>query len=178
ATTIYALRSADGTLLHYISHIEDITVRKETLARIEQLSDFDHLTGLPNRKLLLQRFMRAREQAVRRGETMAVGWLDLDNFKSINDSLGHTIGDALLREVAHRLRETLGEDATLSRQSGDDFLFLLPGVRDDQAVHEAAGLLATLEQPILLPDRNLIVRGSIGLAMFPADGEELEALLA
>src|SRR5690606_25712065 len=63
ATTIYALRSADGTLLHYISHIEDITVRKETLARIEQLSDFDHLTGLPNRKLLLQRFMRAREQA-------------------------------------------------------------------------------------------------------------------
>ena len=178
ATTIYALRSADGTLLHYISHIEDITVRKETLARIEQLSDFDHLTGLPNRKLLLQRFMGAREQAVRRGETMAVGWLDLDNFKSINDSLGHTIGDALLREVAHRLRETLGEDATLSRQSGDDFLFLLPGVRDDQAVHEAAGLLATLEQPILLPDRNLIVRGSIGMAMFPADDEELEALLA
>ena len=178
AATIYALRDSDGTVLHYIAHKEDITARKEALARIEQLSDFDQLTGLPNRKLLEQRFERAREQARRSGEAMAVAWLDLDNFKAVNDSLGHTIGDALLREVAHRLRQALSEDAMLSRQSGDDFLLLLPGVRDDEAVHIATELLATLQQPIPLPDRNLTVSGSIGLAMYPADGDDIEPLLA
>ena len=174
---IYPLHDGAGAVVHYIAHMEDITARKAALARIEQLSDFDQLTGAPNRNLLARRFTEAREKALRTGESITVGWLDLDNFKRINDSLGHAVGDAMLREVANRLRAGFGEEVTLSRQSGDDFLIVLPGVRQEQAVHIATELLATLQQPIAMPDGELTISGSLGLAIYPSDGEALEDLL-
>lgn len=175
---IYPVRNSEGQTLHYIAHKEDITARKATLARIEQLSEFDQLTGLPNRGLLERRFSQARDQSRLSGATITVAWLDLDNFKRINDSLGHVIGDAMLREVANRLRAGLGEEVTLSRQSGDDFLMILPGVRQEQAVPIATELLASLQQPFPMPDGELSVSGSLGLALYPADGETITELLA
>jgi diguanylate cyclase (GGDEF)-like protein len=176
---IYPIVDAAGHTLHYLAHKEDITARKEILQRIEDLSDFDQLTGLPNRGLLERRFAQALDEHAhdRHATALTVAWLDLDNFKRINDSLGHAVGDALLREVANRLRAGLRDEDTLSRQSGDDFLILLPGVGKEQAVHVANELLTALQQPIPLPDNTLVVSGSIGLALYPADGEALDELL-
>tara|TARA_R110002049_G_scaffold73666_8_gene190267 strand:- start:3922 stop:5721 length:1800 start_codon:yes stop_codon:yes gene_type:complete len=176
---VYPIVDATGRTLHYLSHNEDITARKAILRRIEELSDFDQLTGLPNRGLLEQRFDEARDQQTHDARTPAltVAWLDLDNFKRINDSLGHAVGDALLRKVANRLRAGLRDEDTLSRQSGDDFLILLPGVGQEQAVHIANELLVTLQQPIPLPDNTLVVSGSLGLALYPTDGTSLDELL-
>ncbi|MBA4741266.1 MAG: EAL domain-containing protein [Azoarcus sp.] len=175
---VYPIVDATGRTLHYLAHAEDITARKDILRRIEELSDFDQLTGLPNRGLLERRFAEAiEERADHHAPALTVAWLDLDNFKRINDSLGHAVGDALLREVANRLRAGLRDDDILSRQSGDDFLILLPGVGQEQAVHVANELLATLQQPIPLPDNTLVVSGSIGLALYPTDGRNLDELL-
>lgn len=154
----------------------DVTSRREATERIQQLSNFDQLTGLPNQQVLSRRFAHALRE-LRHGETgITLMWLDLDNFKAINDALGHATGDLLLQDIAQRLRDTLDESHTLCRQSGDSFMVLAPSTGQDQAAIIAASLLRALDQPVNLPGQEVIISASIGLAMYPNDGRSLEHL--
>lgn len=173
---IYPVRDEHGTVVNYLSHKEDITEKKAAAERIQQLSHYDQLTGLPNRMLLQERSAHALALAQKHHEPLTLMYLDLDNFKAINDGLGQGVGDLLLREVAQRLRAQLRDQDTLSRQSGDDFTIVLPGTDQDSAAATATRLLSALEQPITLSDQELIVSGSLGIAVYPSDGDTLALL--
>jgi diguanylate cyclase (GGDEF)-like protein len=138
----------------------------------------DPLTGLPNRLLFADRLGNRLAQAGRDGGTVAVMFLDLDNFKVINDSLGHNVGDLLLKEVAKRLSENLREGDTLARMGGDEFTVILGNLaesRDPAAV--ARRLLAALAQPFAIERSDLFVTGSVGISVFPANGTDPETLV-
>ena len=170
---IYPVRNAEGEVTHYLAHKEDMTERKQAAAHIRQLSHYDQLTGLPNRAMLRERFQYAHSQ----GQVMAVLWIDLDRFKDINDSLGHSAGDALLLEVSLRLRTQLGAEDTLSRHSGDDFVALLSSTSQSEAAQCCISLLDSLNESILIAGQEVFLTASIGIAITPGDGETLEALL-
>lgn len=127
-TVIYPLRDAHGTVTHYLAHKIDVTEERRADARIRQLLDYDQLTNLPGRRLLREHFEYAREH----GHNLSLLWLDLDHFKDINDSLGHTVGDRMLELTAQRLRAQLRVRDVVSRHSGDDFAILLPQARATQ----------------------------------------------
>jgi diguanylate cyclase (GGDEF)-like protein len=155
--------------------------RKQVLAaaeQIEHLAYHDALTGLPNRNLFLDHLRLALALAVRDHRHVAVLFLDLDRFKTINDSLGHGAGDDLLRTVADRLRLGLRLGDTVARLGGDEFTILLPEMGDERdMVHVAEKLLALIRQPLLLQGREIVVSGSIGISRFPHDGDVPEELL-
>ncbi|WP_232352121.1 bifunctional diguanylate cyclase/phosphodiesterase [Inhella proteolytica] len=171
---IYPVREPSGRVVNYLAHKEDVSAKRAAVERIQQLSHFDQLTGLPNPALFAQ---RAQALLTPGHEPVTLIWLDLDNFKAINDSLGHTVGDLLLRETAHRLNGQLREHELLARQSGDAFTLLLPGCSADAAAAHARQLLAALEPPVPLQDQELVIGASLGLAQYPQDGQTLEALL-
>jgi diguanylate cyclase (GGDEF)-like protein len=155
--------------------------RKQLLAaseQIEHLAYHDALTGLPNRNLFLDHLRLALALAAREGRQVAVLFLDLDRFKTINDSLGHACGDELLRTVADRLRACLRQGDTVARQGGDEFTVLLPEVTaEHDAVLVAEKLLERVRQPMVLQTREIVVTGSIGLSRFPRDGDSPEELV-
>ena len=155
--------------------------RKQLLAaseQIEHLAYHDVLTGLPNRNLFLDHLRLALALAQREGRQVAVLFLDLDRFKTINDSLGHASGDELLRTVADRLRACLRQGDTVARLGGDEFIILLPEVAAEQdAVRVAEKLLDRIRQPMVLQSREIVVTGSIGLSRFPENGDAPEELV-
>jgi len=155
----------------------DVTDRKLADERIQYLAHYDPLTGLPNRAQLQEHARLALAMAERNREPMAVLMLDLDHFKDINDSLGHSIGDDLLRELAKRLRGGLRAQDVLARLGGDEFIFILQRVEADEAADVASKLLDLIDQPFRVGPHDLKVTGSIGVAMYPADGGDLETLL-
>ena len=156
----------------------DITERRRNEARIEFLAHHDPLTALPNRLLAEDRFEQARALASRAGERVALLFLDLDGFKTINDSLGHDVGDEMLKALATRLRQQLREADTVCRLGGDEFLVILPGVRElDGLTQRIARLLASVEAPVVLPGRQLSTSVSIGVALFPGDGRDFTTLM-
>ncbi len=175
-TMISPVRQADGRISHYLAIKENITEAKKAEARIERLAHFDQLTGLPNRSLLGERFKYALSLAQRGGEPLAVMFLDLDHFKNINDTLGHTIGDQLLMEVATRIKATLREEDTVSRQGGDEFILILHDTDADGAAYVAAKLIEAVSQPCQVEQHELITTTSIGIAIYPHDGEDFETL--
>ena len=176
AAQVFPIRDARGEVVGYMSHKEDVTARRAAAERIQELSYFDQLTGLPNRAHFEERFQEVLGAATKSGASAALLWLDLDNFKAVNDSLGHDVGDLLLREMANRLRTHLGENDIASRQSGDDFTILLPDAGQDEAAALSRRLLEALQVPISLGEGELIISGSIGIAMFPGDGANVAAL--
>jgi diguanylate cyclase (GGDEF)-like protein len=152
--------------------------RAEHEARIEFLAQHDPLTGLPNRLLAMDRLQQAIAFAEREHASVALLFLDLDNFKGINDSLGHDIGDAMLKEVTTRLRHCLRGTDTLSRQGGDEFLVILADVRDPDAVGRVAdALLDQLKSPFEIERHQLASTVSIGIAVYPHDGRDFGTLL-
>jgi diguanylate cyclase (GGDEF)-like protein/PAS domain S-box-containing protein len=156
----------------------DITERKRAEARLAFMAQHDGLTGLPNRNLLRQRMDEILSHTRRSGEKVAVMFLGLDHFKAVNDSLGHGIGDKLLRGVAKRLRSTLREEDMLARLNSDEFAIVQSGIaRPEEAVLLARRLLAAIGEPYLLDGHSIVVGGSIGIAMAPSDGDESEKLL-
>jgi diguanylate cyclase (GGDEF)-like protein/PAS domain S-box-containing protein len=159
-----------------VATMHDITEQKLAHERIERLAHFDQLTGLPNRALLNDRFRYALSLAQRNDETLAVMFLDLDHFKDINDTLGHNIGDQVLMETAKRLKAALREEDTLSRQGGDEYILILPDCDEDGAALVASKLIEVVAQPCQIEQHELIVTPSIGIAMYPHDGENLESL--
>ena len=156
----------------------DVTERKRSEERIRSLAYHDTLTGLPNRLLFADRLGLAVAQAHRLGQRLAVLFLDLDGFKLINDSLGHSLGDRLLEVVAERIHGALREGDTVARLGGDEFTLLLPGVsRAEDAPKVAEKVLETVRQPIAIDGRELYVTGSVGISLYPDDGTDPETLV-
>ncbi|WP_244095785.1 sensor domain-containing protein [Rhodoferax ferrireducens] len=159
-----------------LSITRDITEKKLAEAQIQQLAHFDQLTGLPNRSQLHDRFRYALSLAQRHGDQLAIMFLDLDHFKNINDTLGHSVGDQLLVDVSRRLKAALREEDSLSRLGGDEFILLLPGTDEAQASQVATKLLAAVAQPCQIEQNELVSTVSIGIALYPNDGQDFETL--
>lgn len=179
---ITAVHDNEGDLVSYVCFFVDISERKASEARIESLAYYDSLTGLANRTLFQDRLRTALQLAEKRDEWVAVLFLDLDRFKPINDTLGHAAGDAMLKEVARRLRECVRDSDTVARMGGDEFTMLLPGLDDREAalnsgIHVAEKILAALAPAFTLQEREFFISASIGLALYPQDGVEVSSLL-
>ena len=145
---------------------------------IEHLAYHDALTGLPNRPLFMDRLIVALAQASRANQKLAVFFLYLDRFKDINDSLGHSIGDSLLKAVAERIRRCVREGDTLARFGGDEFTLLIPKIENiEDAAKIAQKISETLKIPFLIGDREMFVTTSIGIGIFPGDGHDPETLV-
>ncbi|MCA1363034.1 EAL domain-containing protein [Bradyrhizobium sp. IC3069] len=156
----------------------DITERKRAEARLAFMAQHDGLTGLPNRNLLRQQMDEMLLHTRRGSEKVALLILGLDNFKAVNDTLGHAVGDKLLRGVAKRLRSTLRDEDGLARLNSDEFAVLQSGLaRPEDAVGLAKRLLAAIADPYLLDGHSVVIGASIGIAMAPGDGEDSEKLL-
>ena len=170
----FVQRNGDGKGVRIAGTNTDLTAAKEAERHIHELAYFDYLTGLPNRRLLIDELSRILSRSDRNGQFGALMFIDLDNFKLLNDTLGHDAGDALLREVATRLRRTVRASDHLARLGGDEFVVVLDdlGTGERDAVHEArqvgAKLLKALAQPHALGARPSISTPSIGVAMFGA----------
>jgi diguanylate cyclase (GGDEF)-like protein/PAS domain S-box-containing protein len=163
---------------HVYGTARDITDRKESEAFINFQAYHDLLTRLPNRALFKDRVSVAITQANRNDVALAVMFIDLNRFKVINDTLGHTVGDRLLQLVAQRLQGCIRKGDTLSRFGGDEFTLLLPEVTDAQAaIQVAEKILESLAQPFRLAEHELYVGASIGIALYPEGGDSLEALI-
>jgi diguanylate cyclase (GGDEF)-like protein/PAS domain S-box-containing protein len=162
----------------FIAAVRDITARKKAEEAVLHHATHDILTEMPNRALFDDRLKTSLRHAARTGEMLAVLFLDLDRFKMINDTLGHTIGDALLVAVSRRLRSTVREEDTVARMGGDEFIFILRGLRSsDDAVKPAQKILAAIRPPFHVQGHELHVTASIGISLYPADGAAPEQLL-
>lgn len=168
-------RLEDGS---FVCVVRDVTERAQAEEQIRHLAYHDPLTELPNRLLFRDRLNVALGQSERQGSRLAVLFLDLDRFKVINDSLGHNIGDALLQEVARRVSSVVRDTDTVARLGGDEFTVLLPSLRtQEDAVSIARKILDTIRSPFLLDEKELYVTTSIGISLFPEDGDNADALL-
>ncbi len=175
---VTGLEDARGATAGRVLVFRDVTDRRELERELRQLAYTDRLTGLPNRALFHDRLEQALVMAERRGAPAAVLFLDLDRFKIINDSLGHEIGDAVLVSVAQRLRRCLRAEDTLARLGGDEFAILLPEIAnqsDSRLVTDKC--LSALSDPELIGGHELTVNASIGVAIFPRDGTDVQHLL-
>lgn len=172
------LSETNGNIYALVGVTRDITNRKENEAQIEFLAFHDPLTGLPNRLLAKDHLEMAAAFASRTKTRVALLFLDLDNFKTINDSLGHAIGDDLLKAAAMRLRDSLRNTDTISRQGGDEFLVLLPDPCDTEAITDTAEkVLRELSTPFDIQGHQLSTSASIGIAVYPDDGDDFDTLL-
>jgi diguanylate cyclase (GGDEF)-like protein/PAS domain S-box-containing protein len=176
--TISAVRDDNGKLTHYVSVFSDISQLKESAKKLHDLAHHDTLTGLPNRLLLNARLEHTLQRAGRDGNHVAVLFLDLDNFKKINDSLGHPVGDYLLQQVAKRLLACVREDDTVARLGGDELTIVLGSMHDARfAAKVAQQILDALSEPFQLERQEVFVSASIGISIYPQDGRDSTALL-
>ncbi|PLT32833.1 bifunctional diguanylate cyclase/phosphodiesterase [Bacillus sp. V5-8f] len=163
--------------LYFSSIIRDITERKQSEEKINQMVYRDPLTGLPNRRLLNDRLNTALGQAHEHKQSLSVMFIDLDRFKYINDTLGHAIGDQLLIEVAKRIKACVGTSDTVSRQGGDEFIVLVPQCDTDKMTKIAQKIVDLFRSPIMLGTHELFVTPSIGISVYPTDGRDTETLI-
>ncbi|MCJ7600634.1 MAG: diguanylate cyclase, partial [Desulfobulbaceae bacterium] len=161
-----------------IGIIRDITSRKQAEQRLQQLAHFDVLTNLPNRVMFGDRLSQALSQAKRYNHKLALLFLDLDNFKFINDTLGHAVGDLLLKEVAVRLNGCVRDSDTVARMGGDEFTVILSKITEQRDVAlVAAKIFESITRPFLLAGRECLIGVSIGISIFPTDADNEEALI-
>jgi len=161
-----------------VAIVQDNTERKEMEEKILNMAYYDGLTSLPNRNLLDDRLKMAIAQADRNKRLVAALLLDMDNFKRINDTMGHGIGDQLLQHVAKRLNSCLRREDTIARMGGDEFVVLLPGLEsENDAALMAMKLLECLKKPFKIEDQEIFITFSIGVSFFPADGKDPQSLL-
>lgn len=175
--TVFTLRDATGAVTHHVGIFEDITLKKEYEQRLLHLAHYDALTELPNRTLLAHEAARLLAQAAADAQSLALLFIDLNQFKHINDSLGHPAGDAVLREVARRFAALVLAGELLARWGGDEFVLVLPRTDAVQAAARARQLAQTLERPFVLLGQPYRLSMSVGIALHPADGQTAEALL-
>jgi diguanylate cyclase (GGDEF)-like protein/PAS domain S-box-containing protein len=168
----------DGKPVGRVWSFRDVTDRKRAEERLIELAHFDQLTGLPNRTLFQDRLRQALSQAGRNGKGVALLFLDLDRFKLVNDSLGHTLGDRLLKEVADRLKRCIRKSDTVARLGGDEFIVLLTHVTSGHdAAKVAQKILDDFSRPFGSQGPELFVTPSIGITLYPFDGENTDLLL-
>jgi len=176
--TITPLRDDLGDISHFVSVSEDVTERKENEKRIAFMATHDDLTSLPNRSLLNDRLQHAIAHAKRHQSRMAVLFIDIDHFKYINDSLGHQIGDDLLKILSVRLTSVLREEDTIARFGGDEFVIVLPEVSKNSDTNDiACNLLNSIKQPYFIGDHELMITGSIGISIYPNDADNADDLI-
>ncbi len=174
---VRAVCDADGKIVLHEGTAEDITKRKAAEQRVQFLAYYDALTELPNRALLRDRILVALASARRHHEKVALLFLDLDHFKTINDSLGHSIGDLLLKEAAERLKKWTRAPDTVARLGGDEFLVLMTGINDTaDAVQVAERIVKSMAAEFVIHGHSLNVTCSLGISIFPDNGEDIEAL--
>ena len=161
---------------YYSAFLRDISTRKASEERITYLANFDALTGLPNRNQLTERVGQAIARAQQQQQQFALMFLDLDHFKDVNDSLGHSYGDQLLSELARRFQSLLRAEDTICRLGGDEFVFLLPDTDQLAAKHVVEKILRAIEEPVRVDQYQLSVSGSIGITLYPHDGLDIETL--
>ena len=170
------IRDELGDIRHFLFVQEDITEKKRSEERIQYLAHFDALTGVANRTLLEERARFALGRSARSKEPLAVVFFDIDHFKDINDSLGHSFGDALLVELSKRLVGNLRAEDTISRLGGDEFVLLLPGIDGNGTEMVVQKLMQLIKQIYRIGEVELNITTSMGIAVFPADGTDLETL--
>lgn len=176
--SISLIRDAKGKRKGYRNLIRDVTERKRSEETIRRLAYHDPLTGLPNRLLFRDRLNMAIATAKRYRQYVAVMLLDLDNFKDINDTLGHHMGDQLLQKVGERLVKLLREGDTVSRMGGDEFLLLLPEIKRKEVTKMIAQkIVEAFADPFVIDDHNLFITTSIGIAIYPDSSDNVDTLI-
>jgi diguanylate cyclase (GGDEF)-like protein/PAS domain S-box-containing protein len=176
--TISAVRSSDGNIIEYIAFFNDITARKQAEHAISYRANYDQLTGLPNRSLFQDRLEQALMQARRYGRQVALMFADLDCFKQVNDTLGHSFGDKLLYQTAMRLSSCVRDTDTVARLGGDEFVIILKDLAREQNVDIVAEkIINCLIEPFFLEDHNIHISASIGISLYPSHGTNAEALV-
>jgi diguanylate cyclase (GGDEF)-like protein/PAS domain S-box-containing protein len=173
-----ALRDAAGRLAGTVLVFQDISAAQAMAARLTHQATHDALTGLPNRTLLMDRLNQSLMHATRTGGRIAVMFLDVDRFKQINDTLGHAVGDELLKQIAQRLRGCVRRADTVSRQGGDEFIVLLADAGEPMELSDLAEkIVSRLAGPYAVDDYELHLSASLGISVFPEDGADAETLL-
>lgn len=176
--TLKVVRGSEGEISNYVAFFSDVTDLKKSQEELRYLANHDSLTGLPNRRLFLDRLEQAIKRAKRANSRMAVYFIDLDEFKKINDNLGHHVGDSLLKEVGRRLQSVVREMDTVSRLAGDEFTIITENVSNPEEVSNIAKkVLGIFDLPFHLHDREFYVSASVGVGVFPDDGEDLVTLM-
>ena len=176
--TIFTLKDNTGKIINYVGVFSDITQSKKQQEKLTMLAHYDMLTGLPNRTLFSDRFHQAIAHSNRTKTQLAICFLDLDNFKPINDNFGHGIGDQLLIEVANRIKANIKEDDTVSRQGGDEFALLLGDIISyEQCKQTIEKIHHALTQPYLLDGYSHTITTSTGITLYPSDKGDIDTLI-
>lgn len=162
----------------YVVTFKDVTARKQMEEKIKYHAYYDSVTNVPNRVLFQDRLNQALNYAELTNKPMAILFLDLDRFKKINDTFGHSFGDQALQKVAKRLQKAIPKEATVSRQGGDEFIILLPTIeRKEEAINCAKKILKAFDDPFVISDQEVAIKTSIGISLFPENGESAETLI-
>jgi diguanylate cyclase (GGDEF)-like protein/PAS domain S-box-containing protein len=176
--TISAVKDSNGEITHYVGVFSDISQLKEAQDQINFLAHHDALTHLPNRALFRERFDHALMHARHENNPIALLYLDLDRFKTVNDTLGHPVGDQVLLEACKRMKHTIRASDTLARLGGDEFVLLLEEETDAQhAAVVANKLIELFSKPMLIGEHELVVTASIGITLYPNDGDDPDMLI-
>lgn len=176
--TITPIKDQSGTITHYVATGKDISERIQIQERLQHMAHHDALTDLPNRNLFLDRLQQSLNRARWHDRLVAVMFMDLDRFKIINDTLGHNVGDQLLLQLSQRLAKTVRDGDTIARFGGDEFAILLDDINSESHISSLAEkLLDTLATPFKFNKQELFVTASIGVSIFPNDGEDSDTLL-
>jgi len=174
---ISSVKDDDGTTTHYVAVLEDITEQKAQREALEYMAMHDALTDLPNRALFYDRVYQALLGAEHSQTQAAVLLMDLNHFKVINDTLGHHIGDKILKEVARRLKNAVKVYDTVARMGGDEFLVLLSDINEEQAMRITKRLTSQLQEPFTIEEHNFDIGVSVGIAMYPEHGDDPDTLI-
>lgn len=175
---IYPIKNNAGEITSYLSHKEDVTEEKAAAERIRQLSQFDMVTGLPNQTSMRSMLRHAIDLAQHHNDPLALISINLDNFRVINETLGHPAGDHILKQVAERLSELTTDKDIVARVSGDHFVLILPGMDQAGATVKATQINVALQRPFTLEHKPVMATASAGIALYPNDGRTSNVLLA
>ncbi|MCC7168110.1 MAG: EAL domain-containing protein [Rhodospirillales bacterium] len=178
SVVVSPVRGPDGRVTNYVAVKEDITLFKKYQERLVYQAQYDHLTDLPNRRLALDRLDKALKEVTQKGGRVAVLFIDLDRFKNVNDTLGHAVGDMVLRQAASRLSMSISTAETLARLGGDEFLLILPGVREmDEVERIATRIVNSFTEPFFHANREIYLTASVGITLAPEHGTDPHLLL-